>query len=919
MAAKILKYNPSFLSDQELVEAFVVRHASLALILEVVRENTHETNQHLLVIGPRGSGKTTLVRRVAAAIRETPEMNAQWFPLTFGEESYEVTTAGEFWLEAIHHLGVQTGDSKWGRIYDELLQEPDERRLSQRCLANLLDFADSIGKRLLLLVENLNLMLREQISDDDAWALRETLMHESRLMLLGSATSRFDAITNQNKAMFELFREIELSRLAVEECRKVWNRVAEQEITEDQARAVQILTGGNPRLLTILAVFGANRSFRSLLEDLSLMVDEHTDYFKSNFENLPPVERKVFACLATLWEDSLAGDVARAARMSTSQVSALLRRLEGRGAVQAVHRKGGKKRYQLAERLYNIYYLMRRGQEGGRVWAVVHFMMQYYGKERLPEAAAVIAREACSLMEGQREEHYLALQILWDAPEARDMLERIRGELPTEFFQLPDIPEDLKQAAATGDIHLSPELKAVRTESMKALKEKRWEDAVNALYKAVELDPLDAYALTLLGSVLAYELNRPEEGVIHLRKAVELDPTDAGAWATLGSVLANELDQPEEGVAYLRKAVEFDPKYARAWGTLGSVLAYKLGQAEEGVAYLRKAVELDPKYARAWGTLGSVLAYKLGQAEEGVAYLRKAVELDPKYARAWGTLGSVLAYKLGQAEEGVAYLRKAVELDPKYARAWGSLGEVLANSLDQPEEGVDHLRKAVELDPSDASAWSVLGCVLLLDLDKNEEGMDCLGRAAALDPTMVDNWYFCTKIQNGLVPIATIEAILSRTGRPAGLLNSVAYVLMNGENYENLEAIEAWTREAVEQRGAAPYCHGTLARVLALRGAIPEALAHTALVFEHPEIIRRNIQASTDILATAAALGYGQEALDLLLASPSSDVLEPVAAGLRQYLGLEVHAPQEVKEIADDIVKRIEYWKEWHADSARRG
>ncbi len=813
MAETIFKYNPSFLSDQELLESFVVRHGVLDLILEVLRDNVSGNNQHLLVIGPRGSGKTMLLRRVAVAVKQAPELDARWFLLPFGEESYEVTSAGEFWLEAVLHLGVQTGDPQWARAYDELLLEQDEQRLTQRCLARLLDFADQCGKRLLLVVENLNTILGEQLGDDDAWSLRGTLMHEPRLMLLGSATSRFDAVCKPDKAMFELFRVLELPRLSVPECRQVWNRVAGREITDDQARAVQILTGGNPRLLTILALFGANRSFRSLLEDLTLLVDEHTDYFKSNFENLPPAERKVFACLASLWEASLAGDVARAARMGTSTVSALLKRLEGRGAVQAVTQKGRKKRYQLAERLYNVYYLMRRGQDGGRVRAVVRFMVQFYGQERLHEALVDIAREACGLEYGRRQEHYQAIQVLCALPEVRTRLERLWGALPQEFLQLPDMPDDLKHIFASGGAHPSSELATLRKAALAAGKEERWEEAETLF---------------------------------------------------------------------------------------------------------RRIVAREPEYAWAWVFLGVVLVHMIDQSEEGATCLRKAIALDPEDALAWGVLGVVLADKLDQPEEGAACLRKAVELDPKIAWAWASLGEVLAYGLDEPEEGAACLRKAVELNPKYAEAWALLGYVLILDLDERAEGLECLGKAVALDPSSVFSLYLFEKIRSGKVSVYILESILENTGRPDNLLNSMACALMDAEDYEHLEDIGKWAREAVERSDGAADAHGTLARALALRGTIPEALEHVAVLLRHSEIVGKDIQVPTDILATAAALGHGQKALDLLLASPSLGVLEPLAAGLKLYLGLELHAPHEVKEIGEDIVKRIEYWKEWHASFRSR-
>ena len=153
METKRMKYNPSFLDDNELIETFVVRQAYLKLVMGTVRKNTHDTNQHLLIIGPRGSGKTTLVRRAAAEVRRDPEYNEQWYPLLFGEESYEVASAGQFWLEAIHHLSNQEKGSVWASVYEELRREMDEERLRIMALGKLMDFADEQGKRILLVVE----------------------------------------------------------------------------------------------------------------------------------------------------------------------------------------------------------------------------------------------------------------------------------------------------------------------------------------------------------------------------------------------------------------------------------------------------------------------------------------------------------------------------------------------------------------------------------------------------------------------------------------------------------------------------------------------------------------------------------------------------------------------------------------------
>jgi tetratricopeptide (TPR) repeat protein len=389
-----IKHNPAFLTDQELKEAFVVRHDDLNLIVTVIRENTGGSNQHVLVIGPRGIGKTMLVRRVALEVRRDDELREKWYPLIFAEESYKVGTAGEFWLESLFHLGSQTGDARWMSTYDDLKREPVEDRLRERALAQLIDFADSQGKRILLIVENLNMLLNDQVNEEHAWKLRGTLMHEPRLMLLATSITRIDLPEHTGKAMFELFKTHVLKPLDDKECQEVWRSITGKELGARRIRAVSILTGGNPRLLAIISHFGASLSFTELMQEMMHLVDDHTDYFKSQLDALPSTERKVYVALADLWDPSTAREVASASRLDVSMTSSLLKRLSGRGAVTEIPGKTRTRHYQVAERMYNIYYLMRRrGAPSDRVKALVQFMVQFYEKTELVEVARCLTEE----------------------------------------------------------------------------------------------------------------------------------------------------------------------------------------------------------------------------------------------------------------------------------------------------------------------------------------------------------------------------------------------------------------------------------------------------------------------------------------------------------------------------------------------
>lgn len=392
------KYNPGFLTDDELVATFCVRTSEFESIAETLRENVGSSNQHLIVIGPRGSGKTSLLLRVAVEVRRERDLSSRLFPITFAEESYEVGTCGEFWLECLDRLAQQAPQKELAaslrRTWEDLRVVQDDQSLAERCLGALLDYSDSAGKRLVLLVENLNTILGGMIDPDLGWRLRKTLQTERRIILLGSATSRFDEIDCPEQALYDLFRVITLRPLNTIECGLLWNSISGESSPDGHIRSLEILTGGTPRLIAIVAKFGAGRPFHKLMAELLDLIDEHTEYFKSHLDSLPQQERRVYLALADLWKPATTREIADRARLTSSTCSAQLKRLIDRGVVIPAGGTARRKQYYLAERMYNIYYLLRRRGASRIVDPLIRFMTAFYSLSDLVERVLDEATES---------------------------------------------------------------------------------------------------------------------------------------------------------------------------------------------------------------------------------------------------------------------------------------------------------------------------------------------------------------------------------------------------------------------------------------------------------------------------------------------------------------------------------------------
>ena len=118
----------------------------------------------------------------------------------------------------------------------------------------------------------------------------------------------------------------------------------------------------------------------------------------------------------------------------------------------------------------------------------------------------------------------------------------------------------------------------------------RWEAAVEAYERVVEIDPAYAAAWNNLG-LLQHRMGRYERAQACYRSALAADDSCCQAAFNLGS-LHEDLSDLSSAIGWYRRALEMEPDYADAHFNLAGVLG-KAGQGETAAIHWRRYLELD--------------------------------------------------------------------------------------------------------------------------------------------------------------------------------------------------------------------------------------------------------------------------------------------------------------------------------------
>ncbi len=126
-----------------------------------------------------------------------------------------------------------------------------------------------------------------------------------------------------------------------------------------------------------------------------------------------------------------------------------------------------------------------------------------------------------------------------------------------------------------------------------ALREKRFEDAIEHLLQALSKDDADVRTWTLLGGTYL-RLDRPFKAAVGFLRSAELNPSNENAWLGLARA-SRAIQDPSGALEVLDRVVQLRPEHAEAWAERGLVLE-SLQNPAEAVRSYSKALDLRPDH-----------------------------------------------------------------------------------------------------------------------------------------------------------------------------------------------------------------------------------------------------------------------------------------------------------------------------------
>ena len=336
------KYTPDLMTGQDLEEISIGREKDVKYVVDKLSQAiSKKYTTHMMFVGPRGIGKSHMLLRIMN------KMSKISTSVRFAEEEYSINSIETFFQ----------------RIF-EILQLPEKPQNIEEARKFLKKLNDD-KKPAILYVENMQ-MLFDQISDDLA-KLRSIIQTDQSFYVIGSATNSFPEISSPDEPFYNFFEVKWIKGLTENEVKKLLQKRFEladkkqlSELLEKNSQRIQgihLLTGGNPRLVHMLAeILIQKNSLEDLEKNLIHLLDQLTPFYQAKIESMSKEKRRIVDAIALSDGPKSPTEISKIINMKPTIVVSQLRKLEKEGIVEVIKLEDKKTtRYEIVERLYRIW------------------------------------------------------------------------------------------------------------------------------------------------------------------------------------------------------------------------------------------------------------------------------------------------------------------------------------------------------------------------------------------------------------------------------------------------------------------------------------------------------------------------------------------------------------------------------------
>ncbi len=251
-------------------------------------------------------------------------------------------------------------------------------------------------------------------------------------------------------------------------------------------------------------------------------------------------------------------------------------------------------------------------------------------------------------------------------------------------------------------------------------------EAVDAAWRATQLDPRDAFLRDHYATVLLRAGNYAEAAVV-AQQAIDMLPTVASFHINCGYALAR-LGEGAAAGDCVRRAIDLEPDAHRSHASAGDIFL-QVGSYAEAEQALRKALEIDKEDIGSLHRL-SIAIERQRRFSEALEFARVITVKVPENPDFRNRVASLLAL-IGDKGAAESALRAELDAAPTNAKVY----EALANNLigqDRKLEAIEILRHGINTVPENGGLLARYGSMMLAS-ERYEEAEDALSKAAKID------------------------------------------------------------------------------------------------------------------------------------------------------------------------------------------